>query len=90
MRSRGRHEVKNVSDSVSRQWEDNMHDLARSVSDTVDERSRQVREAVRDGYRGARRQGQRGVENVSGRIEEKPLSSVLIALGVGILIGKMM
>ena len=87
---RGRHGVRNVGDSISRHWEDDARGIVRSVSDTVEEGSHQVREAVRDGYRDMRRQGQRGVESVSGRIEEKPITSVLIALGVGFLIGKMM
>ena len=75
VRSQGRRGVKYVSDSV------------RSAYDTVDEGSRQVQEAVRDGYREVRHQGQRGMENVSGRIEEHPLSSVLLGLSVGFLVG---
>jgi ElaB/YqjD/DUF883 family membrane-anchored ribosome-binding protein len=75
VRSQGRRGVKNVSDSV------------RSVYDTMDEGSRQVQEAVREGYREVRHQGQRGMENVSGRIEEHPLSSVLLGLSVGFLVG---
>jgi ElaB/YqjD/DUF883 family membrane-anchored ribosome-binding protein len=75
-----------VRETVTRQWEDGSRGIARQV----DEGSRQVREAVRDGYREVRHHGRKGVENVSGRIEDKPIASVLIALGVGFLIGKLM
>jgi ElaB/YqjD/DUF883 family membrane-anchored ribosome-binding protein len=75
VRSQGRRGVKYVSDSV------------RSAYDTVDEGSRQVQEAVREGYREVSHRGQRGMENVSGRIEEHPLSSVLLGLSVGFLVG---
>lgn len=82
----GRDIAGDVKEAVTRQWEDG----SRGIAHQVDKGSRQVREAVRDGYREVRHHGRKGVENVSGRIEDKPIGSVLIALGVGFLIGKLM
>jgi ElaB/YqjD/DUF883 family membrane-anchored ribosome-binding protein len=82
----GRHIARDVKETIARNWEDGSRGIARQV----EEGSRQVREVVGEGYRDVRHRGQKGVENVSGRIEDKPIASVLIALGIGILIGKMM
>ena len=82
----GRHVARDVKEGIARNWEDG----SRRITRQVEEGSRQVREVIGEGFRDVRRQGKRSVENVSGRIEDKPIASVLIALGVGILIGRMM
>ena len=74
-------------DKFAKQFGDNARSAGQFVSDTVDDSRNQVQEAVRDGYREVRHQGQRGMENVSGRIEAHPLSSVLLGLSVGFLVG---
>ena len=49
-----------------------------------------MRDVANEGYRDLRRHTQDGVENVSHRIEKNPLSSVIVALAAGVLIGKLL
>jgi ElaB/YqjD/DUF883 family membrane-anchored ribosome-binding protein len=75
-------------DQFAEQFGQSARDAGNSVSSAVDDGRRQVRNIADESYRDIRRHTQEGVENVSHRIEKNPLSSVVVALAAGILIGK--
>jgi len=62
--------------------------LRDATSDTVQERIDALRGRISDLTGDAKVEGQRRLDELSGQIEEKPLTSVLIAFGVGLLIGR--
>lgn len=74
-----------------------MADLKGTVGAKVDGRMNRLRDHfdkgidwVRDAWEAAQSRGQKAVEDVGNRIEEKPIPSVLIALGVGLLVGRLL
>ena len=77
-------------DKFAEQFGRNARDAGNSVSSAVDEGQRQVRNFADEGYQDIRRHTREGVENVSHRIEKNPLSSVIVALAAGVLIGKLL
>jgi ElaB/YqjD/DUF883 family membrane-anchored ribosome-binding protein len=72
------------------QFGQSAREAGNSVSNAIDDGRRQVRNVAGESYRDIRHHTQEGVENVSHRIEKNPLSSVVVALAAGILIGKLL
>lgn len=77
-------------DQFAQQFGQSAREAGNSVSSAVDDGRRQVKNIADESYRDIRRHTQEGVENVSHRIEKNPLSSVVVALAAGILIGKLL
>jgi ElaB/YqjD/DUF883 family membrane-anchored ribosome-binding protein len=77
-------------DKFAEQFGRSARDTGDSVSSALDQGQRQVRNFADESYRDIRRQTRDGVENVSHRIEKNPLSSVIVALAAGVLIGKLL
>ena len=77
-------------DQFAEQFGQSAREAGNSVSSAIDDGRRQVRNIADEGYRDIRRHTRDGVENVSHRIEKNPLSSVIVALAAGILIGKLL
>jgi ElaB/YqjD/DUF883 family membrane-anchored ribosome-binding protein len=77
-------------DQFAEQFGQSARNAGNSASSALDDGRRQVRDIADEGYRDIRRQAQHGVENVSGQIEKYPLSSVIVALAAGALIGKLL
>jgi ElaB/YqjD/DUF883 family membrane-anchored ribosome-binding protein len=59
------------------------------TSDTVREQVEIIRARIDSIAADAKMQGRASLDDLTGRIEERPLASVLIAFGVGVLIGKL-
>jgi ElaB/YqjD/DUF883 family membrane-anchored ribosome-binding protein len=60
------------------------------TSGAVHDQIAQIRTRI-DGMTGeARQRSRETLDELAGRIEEKPLSSILIAFGVGLLIGRLL
>ncbi len=59
------------------------------TSDTVREQVEIIRARIDSIAVDAKLQGRASLDDLTGRIEERPLASVLIAFGVGVLIGKL-
>ncbi len=59
------------------------------TSDTVREQVEIIRARIDSIAADAKLQGRASLDDLTGRIEERPLASVLIAFGVGVLIGKL-
>jgi ElaB/YqjD/DUF883 family membrane-anchored ribosome-binding protein len=60
-----------------------------TASDTVQEQVDVIRDRINHLARDAREEGQQRLDDLAGQIEERPLTSVLLAFGVGLLIGKL-
>jgi len=65
------------------------HALKDVTSDTVHEQIAAIRNRIDNMTDDAKSQGRQRLDNLTDQIEEKPLTSVLIALGVGVLIGRL-
>ena len=65
------------------------HALTDVTSDTVHDQIASIRGRIDSMTEDARTQGRQTLDDLTDQIEEKPLTSVLVALGVGILIGRM-
>lgn len=77
-------------DQFAEQFGQSAREAGNSVSNAIDDGRRQVRNVADESYRDIRRHTREGVEEVSHRIEKNPLSSVVVALAAGILIGKLL
>lgn len=74
-----------------------MADLKGTVGAKVDGRVNRMREHldkgvdwVRDAWDAAYARGQKAAQDVGRRVEEKPYHSMLIALGVGLVVGRLL
>ena len=65
----------------------NLRDLGGQVRDMATERYEQLRTQATDYYQQGRERAQEWEENLEQYIQEKPLHAVLIAAGVGVLLG---
>ena len=65
----------------------NLRDLGSQVRDVASERYQQLRDQATDYYQQGRDRAQEWEENLEQYIHEKPLQAVLIAAGVGVLLG---
>lgn len=74
--------AKTVGDQASASSDDTM--------DMLKEKIAALRTEIEGAARTARARGAEGVASVERHIEEKPLQSMLIALGAGLLIGKLL
>jgi ElaB/YqjD/DUF883 family membrane-anchored ribosome-binding protein len=63
--------------------------LKDATSDTLRERVGAIRGRIDEITSDARAQSRRAVDELADQIEERPLSSVLIAFGVGVLLGRL-
>lgn len=61
-----------------------------ATSGTVQEQIDVMRDRINRLAGEAREEGQQRLEDLAGRIEERPLTSVLLAFGVGMLIGRLL
>ena len=59
------------------------------TSDTVHEQVHAIRGRINNLTDSAKAEGQQRLDELTEQIEERPLTSVLIAFGVGLLIGKL-
>jgi len=64
--------------------------LRDTTSETVREQVDAIRTHVDKLTREAREQGRETLDDLADRIEERPLTSVLIAFGVGVLLGRLL
>lgn len=64
--------------------------LKDATSDTVQDQIAQIRGRIDDLTGEAKIQGRQTLDDLTTRIEEKPLASVLVAFGVGLLIGRLL
>lgn len=62
--------------------ESTMHHVSYGLNQGVD--------WVKDAVSGLRSSGQKAVENVQHKVEQRPLASLLMAFGVGMLLGRIM
>jgi len=60
-----------------------------TASDTVQEQIDAIRDRISHLASDAREESQQRLDDLAGQIEERPLTSVLLAFGVGLLIGKL-
>jgi ElaB/YqjD/DUF883 family membrane-anchored ribosome-binding protein len=86
-------EFDNVKDDLTKLRNDiaNLSNALKDVtSDTVNEQIALIRHRI-DGITGdAKQHGRATLDDLTVRIEERPLASVLIAFGVGLLIGRIL
>ena len=66
------------------------HALKDASSETVQERLASVRERVSAFSDDAKSKGLESIDDLVKHVEEKPLSSILIAFGVGLLAGRLL
>jgi ElaB/YqjD/DUF883 family membrane-anchored ribosome-binding protein len=64
--------------------------LRDTTSETVREQVDTIRNRVDQITRDAREHGRQTLDDLTDRIEERPLTSVLIAFGVGVLLGRLL
>jgi ElaB/YqjD/DUF883 family membrane-anchored ribosome-binding protein len=64
-------------------------ELEGTATDAMKRTLRRIEESVSDIYELAAEQGGRGVEALERQIDERPWTSVLVAFGLGCLIGKL-
>ena len=65
----------------------NLRDLGSQVRDQAKEKYNQLSDQARDYYDQGRQKAQEWEQGLESYIQEKPLQSVLIAAGVGVLLG---
>jgi ElaB/YqjD/DUF883 family membrane-anchored ribosome-binding protein len=65
----------------------NLRDLGGQVRDVATQKYEQLRESASDYYQQGRERAQEWEQNIEDYVREKPLQSVLIAAGVGVLLG---
>ena len=65
----------------------NLRDLGSQVRDQAKEKYNQLSDQARDYYDQGRQKAQEWEQSLESYIQEKPLQSVLIAAGVGVLLG---
>jgi ElaB/YqjD/DUF883 family membrane-anchored ribosome-binding protein len=64
--------------------------LKGATSETVQDQIGQIRSRIDSLTGEAKQHGQQTLDDLTDRIEEKPLTSVLIAFGVGLLFGRLL
>ena len=77
-------------DQFAEQFGHNARDAGNSVSSAINDGRRQVRNIADEGYQDIRRHTRDGVEHIKSPDRENPLSSVIVALAAGVLIGKLL
>ena len=65
----------------------NLRDLGGQVRDVATERYEQLRSQATEYYDQGRERAREGEESLETYVQEKPLQAVLIAAGVGVLLG---
>jgi ElaB/YqjD/DUF883 family membrane-anchored ribosome-binding protein len=65
----------------------NLRDLGGQVRDTAREKYEQLSEQAQEYYEQGREKAREWEEGLESYIQEKPLQSVLIAAGIGVLLG---
>jgi ElaB/YqjD/DUF883 family membrane-anchored ribosome-binding protein len=65
----------------------NLRDLGGQVRDAAREKYQQLSEQAQEYYQHGRQKAQEWEEGLESYIQEKPLQAVLIAAGIGVLIG---
>ena len=75
--------VSDLKDDVSALAEE----LEGSASDAMRQTLRRIEDAVADIYETVAEQGSRGVEAIERQIDERPWTSLLVAFGLGCLVG---
>ena len=65
----------------------NLRDLGSQVRDQAREKYNQLSDQARDYYEQGRQKATEWEQGLEGYIQEKPLQAVLIAAGVGVLLG---
>lgn len=66
---------------------ENLRNLGGQVRDVASERYSQLRDQAADYYNQGRQRAQEWEQNLESYVQEKPLQAVLIAAGVGVLLG---
>ncbi|HSE83828.1 MAG TPA: hypothetical protein VLB01_04720 [Thermodesulfobacteriota bacterium] len=66
------------------------YDETGTLKERLGERSQEVKQKLRQGFEQTREQSRRAMETVGQRVEEKPLMTLLVALGIGFLFGMML
>jgi len=66
---------------------DHLHDAAVGLTDNLRDVAVGARDAAADKYKKSRDAAMRWEHNIESRIAEKPLQSLLLAAGVGFLVG---
>jgi ElaB/YqjD/DUF883 family membrane-anchored ribosome-binding protein len=79
-------EGQNVADQAQ-QVGQNLRDLGGQVRDAAREKYQHLSEQAQDYYQQGREKAQEWEEGLESYIQEKPLQAVLIAAGIGVLIG---
>jgi len=72
------------SPTEQREW---MQDTAQEVSQKVQEMARQGQEAAAEYYQQGREQVLAWQQQIEHQVREKPIQSLLIAAGIGLLVG---
>ena len=72
------------SSTTSREW---MQDAAQEVSHQVQDMARQGQEAAAEYYQQGREQVLAWQQQLERQVREKPLQSLLVAAGIGLLVG---
>ena len=67
----------------------NIRDIGGQVRDAASEKYTQLRDQASDYYNQSRETAQQWEQSVEGFVQEKPLQAVLLAAGVGLLLGLM-
>jgi ElaB/YqjD/DUF883 family membrane-anchored ribosome-binding protein len=76
-------QVKDKAEQVSQ----HLRDVGNQVSDTAHEKIGEVRDKAADYYNRSRDAAQEWEQSLESYVQEKPLQSVLIAAGVGLILG---
>lgn len=58
--------------------------------DLLEDQGCRIMEAIRNGFEKAGEPGRKALETVQSRIEERPIETLFVAFGVGLLIGKIL
>jgi len=82
----GGHATDNLRDKAAEVTQ-NLRDIGGQVRDAANEKYERVREQAGDYYRQGRETAQEWEHNLESYVQEKPLQAVLIAAGVGMLLG---
>src|SRR5580704_11502797 len=82
----GGHAGENLREKAS-EVKQNLRDIGGQVRDAANEKYEQVREQAGDFYRHGRETAQEWEHSLESFVQEKPLQAVLIAAGVGMLLG---
>jgi ElaB/YqjD/DUF883 family membrane-anchored ribosome-binding protein len=80
----------NPSDAVregAKQATQNLRDLGNQVRDAATEKYNQFSDQAKDYYNQGRDAAQQWEQSIEGYVQEKPMQALLIAAGVGLLLG---